>query len=114
MKKLLLSLFAALAFMITMPVMAMPTSSVAGDTTGSYPLDGFYSNTDVTSLNAEGIVTAKSGFIQAGALSVPAIAYEKPRTMKLESKFKGNEKITKNVIVHAYPGRYQYSGVTTA
>ena len=72
------------------------------------------SKTDVTSLNVPGIVTAKSGLIQNTVLSRPAITYEQPRTMKLESKFKGNEKITRNVIVHAYPGRNLYSGVTTA
>ena len=94
--------------MICMPVMA---EGYEGFNVAYDPTD---TKTYVTSLNVEGIATEKIDYIQNTAVSVPIIAYEKPRITQFANRPNNDGMIYNAVLVTAYPGRYPYSGVTTA
>lgn len=72
------------------------------------------SKTDVTSVNASGIVTAERSYMQATALSVPAIEYIATNKRVMHRKTNNSGYMIRTVLVTAYPGRYQHAGVTTA
>lgn len=116
MKKLFLYVALAMAFFVSMPTMA---GGVPGYSTTQSNLDltEAYTVTDVMSVKASGIAIDKPASIQAGALFVPVIAYEKPRIhAKYDKRVSkcGFNKLNATVLITAYLGRYQHAGVTTA